>query len=83
VKLPFEEGDVIASAKLEPRGKFCFWTLDTGTSGERDKPTDFKGKKIKDLSEAIFEKATNDAAPADEPVAVPVTGGSDDEDFEF
>jgi hypothetical protein len=83
VKLPFEEGDVIASAKLEPRGKFCFWTLDTGTSGEREKPTDFKGKKIKDLSEAIFEKAANDVASAEEPIVAPSAGDSIDDDFEF
>lgn len=64
VVLPFVVGEVIAGAKLEPRGKFCFWTLDTGISPEREKPTEYNGKPIKDMSEMSYAKADGTAAPA-------------------
>lgn len=57
VKLPFGEGDVITGAKLEPKGKFCFWTLETGISPEKDSPKDYKGKVVLDLSESTYERA--------------------------
>lgn len=78
VILPFQEGEVISGAKLEPRGKFCFWTLDTGMPQEREKPTDYKGKVIKDMSEATYERAPKTDEPEDAPAP-----GAEDEDIPF
>ena len=62
--LPFAEGEVISGAKLDARGKYGFWTLDTGNAPEREVPKDFKGKTVRDLSEASYVRETQKDAPA-------------------
>jgi len=79
VVLPFQEGEVISGAKLEPRGKFCFWTLDTGIQQEREVPKDYKGKVVRDLSEAAYEKAPKSTQSDGAPDA----GGDMDDDIPF
>lgn len=88
VKLPFSVGEVISGAKLEPKGKFCFWTLETGISADRDTPKDYKGKVVRDLSEAAYEKAENEPAAAEASAEAPAAkgkakakAGADDLDF--
>ena len=62
VKVPYQIGQVYSGIKLEPRGKFSFWTLDAGLPQRKEAATAPGGKVVVDMSEVTYEY--DDAPPA-------------------
>jgi len=80
IKVPYQVGQVYSGIKLEPRGKFCFWTLDTGLPQRREAAVAPGGKQVVDMSEVTYEF---EDAPAGATVANNTAAAGSDDDFEF